>query len=218
MFPSFAEMPFTYSICLLVIITSIIGFYNKRFYQLFVYHPYEVFRGKRLHTILTSALVHQKWWHLFFNLYVFYRINRDVEYIIMEYDFSFWIIELICVLVIFIGVVLPNLITGLKQKENIAFTSVGFSGAVFCSAGFCMLYLPLDLAPKTYLLFPFRYSYEFAFIGLAIFFLVALIFRNSKQTNHKLHLYAYVIGLLIAFTLRPKLVIELVTHLTTRFN
>lgn len=214
MFPPFLEMPFTYTICLLVILSSIMGLYSKRYYQRLVYHPYEVFMGRRLHTIFTSCLVHQKWWHLFFNIYVFYRINRDIEYIIMEDDFSFPVIVIICVFIVLIGVILPNLITGFKQKDNVFFTSVGFSGAVFCSAGFCMLYLPLDVSPKTYLLFPFlHYSYEFAFMGLAVFSLVAIIFKNSKKTNHKLHLLAYVIGFLMAIILRPKLVQELIEHL-----
>ncbi|WAC42686.1 rhomboid family intramembrane serine protease [Pedobacter sp. SL55] len=172
-----------------------------------------------MHTVFTSSLVHQKWWHLLFNIYVFYRINRDIEYIIMEDDFSFPVIVTISVLVVLIGVILPNLITGFKQKNNIEFTSVGFSGAVFCSAGFCMLYLPLDVSPKTYLLFPFlHYSYEFAFMGLIVFSLVTIIFRNSKKTNHKLHLLAYVIGFLMAIILRPKLVQELIGYLLVKFN
>lgn len=217
MFPPFLEMPFTYSICLLVTITSIIGFYNKRFYQAFIYHPYEVFRGKRLHTVLTSALVHKKWWHLFFNLYIFYRVNRDIEYIILEDDFSFPIIELICILVVVIGVVLPNLIDGLKHKNNIAYTSVGFSGAVFCSGGFCMLYLPLDVSPKTYMLFPFlHYYYEFIFFGLIVFFAMSLIFKKSKTANHRLHFNALVIGCLLAIILRPKLILEIVGHIKDR--
>ena len=214
MFPPFLEMPFTYTICVLVMLSSLVGFFNKRYYQHLVYHPHEVFRRRRLHTIFTSCLVHQKWWHLLFNIYVFYRINRDIEYIIMEDDFSFPVIIMISVVIVLIGVILPNLIIGFKQKNNVAFTSVGFSGAVFCSAGFCMLYLPLDVSPKTYLLLPFlHYFYEFAFMGLAVFSLVAIIFKNSKKTNHKLHLLAYVIGFLMAIIFRPKLVLELIKHL-----
>lgn len=219
MFPPFIEMPFTYTICALVAITSIIGFYNKRFYQAFIYHPYEVFKGKRLHTVLTSALVHRKWWHLLLNLYIFYRVNRDIEYIILENDFSFVVIEVICVLVVVVGVVLPNLLAGLKHKNNVAYTSVGFSGAVFCSAGFCMLYLPLDVSTKTYLFFPFlHYYYEFIFFGLAVFGAMVLVFKNSKTANHKLHFNALVIGCLLAVVLRPKLVAEIILHIKGRLG
>lgn len=219
MFPPFLEMPFTYTICLLVTISSTIGFYHKRYYHALIYHPYEVFRGKRLHTLFTSAFVHKKWWHLFFNLYIFYRVNRDIEYIIMEDDFSFSIIVLICILLVIIGVVLPNLIDGLKHKNNISYTSVGFSGAVFCSAGFCGLYLPLDELLKRHLLFPFlHHYYEVAFFGLAVFFTMALVFKNSKTANHRLHFNALAIGCLLAVVLRPKLILEIIVHIKDRLD
>lgn len=218
MFPSFIEMPFTYTICLLVMGMSITGFYHKPFYQFFIYHPYQVFRGKRIHTIFTSALVHKNWWHLLFNLYIFYGVNRDIEYIILEDDFSFFSIEFICVLVVLIGVALPNFISGIKQQDNLAYSSIGFSGATFCSLGFSGLYYPLDQSSKVYLFFPFlHYAYEFVFFGLALFFAIALVFRKSK-TNHKLHICAIVIGFLLAVALRPKLVLEIVGHIKNRFS
>jgi len=219
MFPAFAAMPFTYTICLLVIVTSIIGFYYKPFYQFFIYHPYEVFRGKRIHTIFTSAFVHKNWWHLIFNIYIFYGVNRDIEYIILENDFSQAIIKFICFLVVLLGVTLPNLLMSIKQRNNLSFTSVGFSGATFCSMGFCMLYLPLDVSPKTYLLFPFlHYAYEFLFFALVVFFTISFVFKNSKTTNHKLHFNALVIGCLLAIVIHPKLIVEIINHVGNRIR
>lgn len=213
MFPTFIEMPFTYTICILVMVMSIIGLYHKPFYQFFIYHPYEVFKGKRIHTIFTSAFVHKNWWHLFFNLYIFYGVNRDIEYIILENDFGAISIKFICVLIVVVGVVLPNFICGIKQQNNISFTSVGFSGATFCSLAFSGFYLPIDQSSKTYTLFPFlHYAYEFVLAVFFVFFLLALMFRKSK-TNHKLHIYALVMGSLLAVALRPNLVLEILSQL-----
>lgn len=218
MFPAFAAMPFTYTICLLVIVISIIGFYYKPFYQFFIYHPYEVFRGNRMHTIFTSAFVHKNWWHLIFNIYIFYGVNRDVEYIILEDDFSQAIIKFICLLVVGLGIILPNLLMSTKQRNNLSFTSIGFSGATFCSLGFSGLYFPLDQSSKTYTLLPFlHYAYEFSLAVFFVIFLLALVFKKSK-TNHKLHLYALVIGYVTAIALRPNLILEIIDHLKTKFN
>ncbi|RZK59209.1 MAG: rhomboid family intramembrane serine protease [Pedobacter sp.] len=218
MFPSFAVMPFTYTICALVILMSIIGFYHKPFYQFFIYHPYEVFRGNRIHTVFTSAFVHKNWWHLTFNIYIFYGVNRDIEYIILEDDYNKLWITIISLAIVVLGIVLPNIIDGQKEKKNVAFVSGGFSGATFCSLGFSGFYLPLDRSSKTYTLLPFlHYAYEFALTVFLVIFLLSLIFSKSK-TNHKLHLYALVIGFLIAIIIRPTIILEIIGNLKTRFN
>lgn len=218
MFPPFAEMPFTYTICLLVMIMSIIGFYHKPFYQFFIFHPYEVFRGKRLHTLFTSAFVHKNWWHLTFNVYVFYGVNRDTEYIILEDDYSKLWITIICLVIVFSGIVLPNIIDGAKEKKNFTYVSTGFSGATFCSLGFSGLYFPLDQANKTYTFLPFlHYAYEFALTVFLVILLLSLIFRKSK-TNHKLHVYALVIGFVLAIAFRPNLVFEIGSAINAKFN
>ena len=217
MFPSFIEMPFTYIICILVMVTSIIGFYFKPFYQFFIYHPYIVFKGKRIHTIFTSAFVHKNWWHLFFNLYVFYSVMRDVECIILEISHAIIIIKLICLLLVSSGILLPNLILGWFCRNKIQKSFVGFSGAGFCSMGFSILFLPLDHPKEHYKYIPLYFSYEFAISLFIVCGLLATIFIKSSN-NHKGHLIRLVAGFILAIAIRPGLILEIVNHIKFRIN
>lgn len=216
MFPAYIEMPFTYTICALVILMSIIGFYHKTFYQFFIYHPYEVFRGKRIHTIFTSAFVHKNWWHLIFNSYIFYGVNRDIEYIILEDKYSVLNIKLICLLVCCIGIVVSNIVIGWYYKNDMQRSFIGFSGAAFCAMGLSLLYLPLDHPKEHYSYIPLYFSYEFVFALLIVFGLLPIIFRKSA-TNHKGHLISLVAGFLIAIIIRPVIILEIINHLKNRF-
>lgn len=96
MFPSFNEIPITYLICGLILCSGIVGFYYKPYYQALIFHPYEVFQGRRKHTVITSAFVHRGWFHLLINIYIFFASMRDIEYIILEDDFNVITIKVIC--------------------------------------------------------------------------------------------------------------------------
>lgn len=211
MFPPFTEMPFTYMLCGILILLSITGFYYRPLYNALLFHPVEFFKGKRILTIFTSAFVHNSWWHLFINIYIFYRVIRDIEYIILENTYSLISIKLICFITVFSGIVLPNLVVGLKNRENINYSTVGFSGAVFSSMGFSLLYLPLDHPQKPFTLLPLFYAYEFACVLFIVVTLMALVFKKSK-TNHIVHLLGLVTGFLLAIVFRPALIAELIDH------
>eukprot|EP01133_Synstelium_polycarpum_P017862 gene17862-21296_t len=168
MFPSFFQMPFTYVITISIFIVSIIGFYHKPLYHALLFHPYEVFRGKRIHTLLTSAFVHKGWKHLLINLYIFYIMAKDVETLILNENYSPVQIKIIWLFIFLFSAVLSNLITGWLQKDNINYTSVGASGITFSFTIFAMLYFPLDHSNKPHKFLPLYYGYDYTFAILAI--------------------------------------------------
>gem|GEM_PF-1808965 len=215
MFPVLSHMPITYGCCLLIAAVSIIGFYYKPLFRDLIFHPFEFFRGKRQHTILTSGLIHNSWWHLAMNIYFFYRANRDIEYIILENHFSVLAISCISIFTIISGIIVPNYIVGSWKKSELAFTSVGFSGAVFSTLGFSLLYLPIDHPAKPFKFVPMYYAYEFAIV-LAIVLVGLFITFRRTATNHAVHLLGLFNGFIIAILLRPELVRELSSHIYAR--
>lgn len=212
MFPLFAEMPFTYLTCGLLMLSGIIGFYYKPYYQALIFHPYEVFKGRRVHSLLSSAFVHKDWLHLLINIYIFFGAIRDVEYIILEDDFNGLIIKVICFVILVGSIVLSNLWIGWKEKTNISFTSVGFSSAVFGFLSFSLIYLPLDQPKTINQLIPMNYAFEYAGVLFLVLGLMVVLFRKSR-TNHKAHLIGFMIGLVIAFIIKPVLVVEIYNFL-----
>ena len=212
MFPKINELPLTYTLCLTILLTSVAGFYFKKVRQVLLLHPFEVFAKKKYYTLFTSAFIHRGWVHLLVNIYIFYGAARDVEYIILEERFPYKMIVLIYALLLLVSIILPNLIISAVKKTELAYTTLGFSGAVFGFLGFSLLYLPLDHPEKPYKVLPFLYySYEFTWVLLLILILMPIVFKKSK-TNHWVHILGFMIGLLVAMVIRPELVKELWRH------
>lgn len=217
MFPPFLEMPLTYVFSGLIILLSIIGFYYKPLYNKLVYHPFEVFKGKRVHTLFTSIFLHKGWVHLLFNVYFFYFMSKDMEYIILEKNYNPVQVKAICLFVFIFSVVLCNLIVGWFQRENFSHTSVGASAAVTAFAGFAALYFPLDHVSRPHRFMPLYYGYDFAFALLVIFIVLTGIYWKKSKSNHRAHLTGLLIGFVMAMVFRPSLINEIIYHLKFRW-
>ncbi|MFS2187710.1 rhomboid family intramembrane serine protease, partial [Mucilaginibacter sp. Mucisp84] len=71
--------PVACAIFAITIITSLLAFSNNNLYGRMMLHPYTVSRGKDIHTIITSGLIHRDWMHLFFNMLSFYFFAFGLE-------------------------------------------------------------------------------------------------------------------------------------------
>lgn len=205
-------MPFTYLICGLLLCSGIISIYYKPYYQALIFHPYEVFRGKRIHTIFSSAFIHKSWFHLLINIYIFFGPIRDIEYIILENDFTPISIKTLIGVLLLCTIILSNLLVGWKERSNISFSSVGFSAAAFGFLSFSLIYLPLDVPSEPSNFLPVMEAYKYELILFVVLTLMFILFKKGK-TNHKAHFIGFIIGFLIAIVCRPVLVVELYSHL-----
>jgi len=217
MFPPFIEMPLTYVFSGLIILLSIIGFYYKPLYNKLVYHPFEVFRGNRIHTLFTSIFLHKNWMHLLFNIYLLYIMSKDIEYIILEKNYSQVQIKLIWFFVLAFGTVSVNLVTGWIYRKDVSHTTIGASGIAFAFTAFSILYLPLDHLKRKHKFIPLYYGYEIFLAFLIIFVCLMFIYRKNSKSNHKAHFFGLIIGSLLAIVFRPTLITEIIYHLKSRW-
>lgn len=205
-FPTFEEAPYSYILVPIMLISSIIGFYHKPYFYTLLLHPYEVYRGKRLHTLLTSAFVHRNWLHLFNNLLIVFGLGYDMFGNIEQecgmaraYIFT----PVLCILLI----VLPNIIQVFSKRNDFVFTAVGASGLSFGLYGFSALFFPLEQMRN--LILPFVYNmFHNWLIGLFVLLLLTAINKN-KIVNVRLHISSYVIGAVLALTSRPQSISEI---------
>lgn len=206
--PTFNEAPLTYVITPIILVSSIIGFYYKPYFHALLIHPYELFRGKRWHTLLTSAFLHRNWSHLFFNLLFISAMSYDVYGSLKQvYPENFPI--LLSTLVCFLLVTLPNLAQSIHKRNDFTFTSMGASGLSFGLVGFSGMFFPTD-NPYKFIL-PFLGN---AFYNWLIFLFILYIFtriKRSSNTNVFLHLYAYLIGGVLALIIRPAALKEIIS-------
>lgn len=204
-FPTFSEAPYSYIVVPVMLVSSIIGFYYKPYFHALLLHPYEVYRGKRLHTLLTSAFIHRNWLHLLNNLLVVYGLGYDMFGNINQ-EYGELPAYVLTPILWFALTVLPNLVQTISKQEDFMFTAVGASGLSFGLYGFSALFFPLQKMGN--LIFPFITNmFHNWLLGLVVVFLLSVLNRN-RIINSRLHLSAYIIGGILGLIVRPNAVVE----------
>jgi membrane associated rhomboid family serine protease len=205
-FPTFAEATYSYIVVPIILVCSIIGFYNKSFFHALILHPYEIARGKRIHTLLTSALIHRNWIHLLFNCVVIFGLGYDM-FGNLHQEYGTTVAYIGTIANFFLLIILPNLIQAFSKKNDFTFTAVGASGLSFGLFGFSALFFPLQ--KTTSHLFSFVQNTTHSWIvGLGILILLTFV-GKLKKTNKQLHLVAYLIGSIVALVFRHTSIIEM---------
>src|SRR3978361_680253 len=75
-------------IFVITIITTLLAFSNEDLYGKLMLHPYSVYRGKNLYTLITSGLIHKDWMHLFFNMLSYYFFAFQLEPVLGHWQFG----------------------------------------------------------------------------------------------------------------------------------
>jgi membrane associated rhomboid family serine protease len=173
----------------ITIATSLWAFYNDNIYGNMILHPYSVARGQRVYTVITSGLIHADYMHLFFNMLTFSFFAFDLEQTIGHWQFG--LLYIVCL-------ILSDLPTIYKHRDDDWYHSLGASGAVSGVIFGAILYNPLG-----------KMSLMFLPIGIPaiLFGVLYLIYCNyaSKRAqdniNHDAHLFGALSGLLITIAL-----------------
>lgn len=208
-FPTFKEAPYSYIIVPIILISSIIGFYNKSYFHALILHPYEIMRGKRIHSLLTSAFIHRNWLHLLFNALIVYGLGYDMFGNIQQIYGA--LLSYILTPILFVLLIsLPNLFQVLAKKNNFQFTSVGASGLSFGLYGFSALFFPLQKI--NHLFIPWIHNSTHYWLYILIISIL-LSFINLSKINRSLHIYAYLLGSIFAFIIRKDAIEEFIKAL-----
>ncbi len=204
--PTFSESPYSYIIVPIILVVSIIGFYYKPVFHALLLHPYEICRGKRLHTVLTSALIHRNWLHLLINAVLIYFLLFDL-YGLIEQEQSAQAALLLSLLLIssFIGV--PNLIQSYVKKNDFGYTAVGSSGLTFALYGFSFTYFPLEKT-QSFWIEGIKTNSHLWLATLIVILLLAFI--PKSKINRGLHLVAFLLGSISAILVRPQSLSEFI--------
>lgn len=204
MIPAFHEAMVSYLFLALVFITSVVGFFHRSFYYANVFQPSQVFSGRRVWTVVTSAFVHGGWLHLISNVGFSLIFMTEVEYMLVD-DFGLQAASG-TLLLLFISVVsVANLILGYRFRKHPEMSAVGLSAFSFAMVVFYYIYFPLDSSPNL----PVLKAYHFAF-AVPLICVLAWLVRISG--NHTVHLLGSLLGFLSALVVRPEIITELWVH------
>jgi membrane associated rhomboid family serine protease len=182
------------------ILTSIWAFSNDNAYAQMILHPYSVARGQRRYTVITSGFIHNDWMHLFFNMLSFYFFAFQLEAGNENFKgLGHWQFGLLY----FVSLILSDLPTVYKHRNDEWYHSLGASGAVSAVIFSFILFQPVV---RMYIM-PLPFG-----IPAVLFGVIYLVYCNyaSKYSrdniNHDAHMFGALSGLLITIALNPHVV------------
>jgi len=181
------------TILILIIAVSLVGLLSPRFQAWALLRPYQVVREPRSRiTLITSGFIHADLGHLLFNLITFYSFGFPLERVIGSTRF---------VILYLFGLLVSNMGTTLKHREDPNYASLGASGAILAVLFASILYFPRQ---RLFIL-PLPVPIPAAWFALGY---LALTYYWSKRSrgriNHDAHLGGALAGLLFVAVTAPQ--------------
>lgn len=186
----------------LIAITCLISyqaFRNPSFMGRCMFTPYIIKRDQQFDRFITSGFIHKDGTHLLFNMFTFYFFGRQIEQFLTYYMgevgggvayVAFYII----------GIIISDIPTYLKQKDNPSYHALGASGGVSATVFASIMLAPLsNICIFGLICLP-------GFI-LGILFLIYSVMKGMQDKdgiNHDAHLYGALFGILFIFVLTPE--------------
>ncbi len=185
------QTPVASLIFIFTIVTSIYAFNDATLYGKFMMHPYSVYRKSKMYTLITSGMIHANWMHLIFNMFTFYFFAFRLEQTIGHWQFA---------LVYLLGMILSDLPSVVKHKNDFWYNSLGASGAISAVLFSYILFYPFS----TLMIFPLPIPIWACLFGILYLIYCAYMSRNSRDNiNHDAHLFGAIAGVLITVILVP---------------
>jgi len=194
MMPYLQQSPVASVIFIITLITSIYAFNNQQVYGKFMLHPYSVSRHKNLYTLISSGLIHADWMHLFFNGFTFFAFAFKLEMLLGHWQFA---------TLYFVSMVLADIPSVVKHKENYAYHSLGASGAISGVVFSYILFYPLS----SLMIFPLPipiWAIVFGVLYLVYCYFMAKQARD--HINHDAHFFGALAGIILTILLVPGII------------
>lgn len=183
--------------------TSYLGFQQPAFLHRFKHWPYMEKHEGEWYRFVSSGFLHGGWLHLLINMFVFWQFGMIVE---SAYESFFgptmgkvWFIVLYIT-----TIVVADLSTYMKHKENYGFSSIGASGAV---SGILFIYI---------LMMPWNTLYLWGIIPIpALLVGVGYLWYShhaagqaGSRIDHDAHFYGAVYGIVFTLILKPEMALH----------
>ena len=171
------------------VIASLYAWKNPDKYNKWMMNPYAVIHKQQYFRLFTSGFIHGGYVHLLFNMITLYFFGDVIEQIFRYYYGSSGIFYFL--LLYFLGMLVADIPSLIKYKDNPNYNSLGASGAVSA-----VLFLPLLCIP--------------GFI-FGILFLIYSYYQGRKMSdniNHDAHFYGAVFGIIFGIAIEPGVIVS----------
>lgn len=205
-------MSVTLIIIIITVAISVLALNNQELFSKTMYVPYRVFHSKEYYRLLTHALLHSGWIHLFVNMYVLYAFGSTTEQFFDSYkggsgSFSY-------ILLYTGGIFFATLPALKKQRDNIMYSSVGASGAVSAVLFSAIVFYPT--MPIVFIFFPIPMP-AFVFGLIYLFYEAYMDKKGDDYVAHDAHYYGAIFGVLFTFISAPASFINFISQILNYF-
>ena len=183
------------------LITSLYAFNDNQLYGKFMLHPYSIAKGNKYFTFITSGLIHADWMHLFFNMFTFFIFAFQLEAMIGHWQFA---------LLYFASLILSDIPTVIKHKDDYRYSSLGASGAISGVLFSYILFKPLSMIGVMFIPMP-----AIVFGVLYLFYCMYMSKNSRDHINHDAHFFGALTGLILTVLLVPGVISHFITQLTS---
>lgn len=182
----------------LTIGVSLYVFSNPQWYTKLMLHPYALHRDKsKWYMVFTSGLIHKDWMHLIFNMMTFYYFGFGLENMFVQFS-GVWGHVLFAGLYL-VSLILSDIPTLIRQKNNPGYYSLGASGAI-CAVLFSFIMFQPKAMLGLFMVIPIpAYLFAFLFLGYCIW----ASKKAYDNINHDAHLFGALAGIGLTVLLYP---------------
>ena len=176
----------------LTVLISAIGLISPKVIQKAVLRPHEIAQGRDYATLLTSGFVHADVPHLLFNLITYYSFAFPLQRVMGELRFE---------ILYFTGLLVSNIGTTLKHRDEPNYASLGASGAILAVLFAAIVYFP------TQRLFILPIPIPIPAPLFAVLYLVYSYWSSGRardRINHDAHIFGALTGLAFAAITEPE--------------
>jgi membrane associated rhomboid family serine protease len=151
-------------------------------------NPYSVDRKGQYYRFLSSGFIHADYMHLFFNLFGLYGFGVYLESA-FKYQYGHQVGGVLYMLLFLFGIIISELPSYFKHKNNFNYNSLGASGGVSAIIFACILLNPW-LSMSIYFI-PIKGIF---FAILYTWYSIWMSNKNYDNINHSAHLYGGLFG------------------------
>ena len=154
--------------------------------------PYYVVRERSYYQLITSGFIHANFQHLLFNMLSFFFFAFQLEAIVGPINF---------LIIYFVGMVISDIPTLIKEKDNPEYASLGASGAVSAVVFSSILFNPM----AKMMILPFPVGIPAFLFG--IIYIVWCYFAEKQSVdmiNQSAHLWGALAGIALTLLLIPQ--------------
>jgi membrane associated rhomboid family serine protease len=181
----------------ITVATSFLAWNQPNLFSQLMMNPYAISHRNQYYRFITSGLIHKDHMHLLFNMFSFFFFGLAIERVFREVYSDLGGIYFIILYVI--AIVVSDLPTYFKNKNNPGYNSLGASGAVSAIIFAYIIFQPLQSICLYIALCMPGFIMGLLYIGFSYY----QGRKANDNINHDAHLYGALFGLLFCIVTFP---------------